>query len=340
MNVILKNESIEFEFCDSCPICDSKLSSVLYENLKDGVFNFPSISKMYNCNVCSSAFLNPRINEKSIHHAYSKYYTHNDIESIKGQTVLTKTWKKILLSYLDFKFNTKSKNFYFNLGLAIYLIPRVKRVLDRDFRNLRKDVSLNILDIGCGDGTFLALAKNAGHTVLGVDPDHIAVLNARSKNLDVIHGDIYSIDKPNYFDAIFLSHVIEHVHYPQDVISEAYRLLKPNGYIWIDTPNIESYGNKLFSRYWRGLEPPRHLSIFNWNSLHDLLEQKGFKRFKRYPYLYNFYTLGKKSNEIKFNLEKKRHLNSINLLFMSCFIFVKLLFNHRRSEFVTLKAYK
>ena len=42
------------------------------------------------------------------------------------------------------------------------------------------------------------------------------------------------------FDAITLSHVIEHVHDPVEVIRACFNLLKSGGYIWLDTPNIAS----------------------------------------------------------------------------------------------------
>jgi SAM-dependent methyltransferase len=78
------------------------------------------------------------------------------------------------------------------------------------------------------------------------------------------------------FDVITMSHVIEHVHEPIQVLEACYRLLKPGGQLWIETPNISSLGRSRFQHNWRGLETPRHLVLFNRRSLHQALQRAGF----------------------------------------------------------------
>ncbi len=83
-------------------------------------------------------------------------------------------------------------------------------------------------------------------------------------------------DQSQLFDLITLSHVIEHVHYPIDLLRACHRLLKPGGVLWLETPNIKSYGHRFYGRFWRGLEPPRHLVIFSPSGLFSILNDTGF----------------------------------------------------------------
>ncbi len=88
-------------------------------------------------------------------------------------------------------------------------------------------------------------------------------------------------ERRDEFDVITISHVIEHAHDPLSILKASYRLLKPGGCLWIETPNIQSYSHARFGRFWRGLEPPRHLTIFNDDSLRTSLSRAGFVAVER-----------------------------------------------------------
>ena len=133
------------------------------------------------------------------------------------------------------------------------------------------------MDIGCGDGSFLQVAQTCGWDVIGIDPDPKVVANCRSQGWNVLQGDIEQFyDKERLFDVITMNHVIEHVHDPLAVLKACHRLLKPGGQLWLETPNIDSFGHLQYGRNWRGLEPPRHLLLFNQRSLLTALLAAGF----------------------------------------------------------------
>jgi 2-polyprenyl-3-methyl-5-hydroxy-6-metoxy-1,4-benzoquinol methylase len=135
----------------------------------------------------------------------------------------------------------------------------------------------SLLDFGCGNGRFLQFAQSAGWKAKGLDLDPLAVAKCRSLGLDVNLGGVEILETcADSYQLITLSHVIEHVANPIALLAQCYRLLQPGGTLWIETPNIDSYGHRIFGRYWRGLEPPRHFVLFNVESLRELLVAVGF----------------------------------------------------------------
>jgi SAM-dependent methyltransferase len=136
-----------------------------------------------------------------------------------------------------------------------------------------------LLDVGCGSGGALSTMRNKGWKVTGIDFDGDAIAVAKKKGLDARQGDIFSQAFPDEtFDAILMSHVIEHVPNPIDVFRECRRILKKNGIIVALTPNAGSLGHNRYARNWRGLETPHHLQLFNPHSLRILAQKSGFKK--------------------------------------------------------------
>ena len=118
-------------------------------------------------------------------------------------------------------------------------------------------------------------------SLVGIDPDPRAVASCLSRGLNVLRGAIDQLDgEESLFDVITLNHVIEHLHDPVAVLNACNRLLKPKGQIWLETPNIDSLGHDQYVKNWRGLEPPRHLVLFNRQSLAKALIASGFTRIE------------------------------------------------------------
>jgi len=228
-------------------------------------------------------------------------------------------------------------------ALVMRLIPGKRKALDQQFRHLpRSKPDGRLLDIGFGDGKFLDLAKKAGWSVSGCDTDPVTIASAREKGLDVRQGGIEAFkDLSESFDVITLSHVIEHVHSPKEVSQEIFRLLKPGGQVWMETPNIQSYGHEQFAKDWRGLEPPRHLVLFNWNSLEAMLKEVGFSHIEKLPRYDVYARLAVKSRAIArgqdpYEKQKTERFDDVKSLFFN----LKTRLHPNKSEFITLIAHK
>jgi 2-polyprenyl-3-methyl-5-hydroxy-6-metoxy-1,4-benzoquinol methylase len=130
-----------------------------------------------------------------------------------------------------------------------------------------------LLDIGCGNGTNLDRFRKLGWNVFGQEVDPKAAVVAATRGFPVFVGPLSALAPSCRFDAIIMNHVIEHIRDPLSLLVECRRLLKPSGVLVITTPNAAGLGAKMFGRYWRGYEVPRHLFVFAPASLATILKR-------------------------------------------------------------------
>ena len=275
------------ESISNCPVCGAEARDLLHKDLTDQVFHCaPGKWNMYQCKSCASAYLDPRPNSETISLAYQYYFTHDEVPYFDSLSFLGKFRRRIANGYRNHYFGTHDYPASIFGIIAARLIPNIGATIDANMRHLCKEnIKKRLLDVGCGNGGFLLLARSAGWDVVGVDPDSKAVEAARIQDLDVRLGGVEALDPSiEQFDAITLSHVIEHVHHPVEVLQACHRLLRPGGFLWIETPNIASQGHLLFGATWRGLEPPSHLVLFTLESMISALSTAGFAEEENQPY--------------------------------------------------------
>ncbi|MEX3618287.1 class I SAM-dependent methyltransferase [Paenibacillus glucanolyticus] len=94
------------------------------------------------------------------------------------------------------------------------------------------------LDIGCGVGHYLALAKNHFEELCGIEPSTTSAMRARQQGFSVIndyfHGDLTF---QSGFDAISIIEVLEHLEQPAVLFAQAAQLLNENGILLVEVPN-------------------------------------------------------------------------------------------------------
>jgi 2-polyprenyl-3-methyl-5-hydroxy-6-metoxy-1,4-benzoquinol methylase len=104
-----------------------------------------------------------------------------------------------------------------------------------------------MLDLGCGDGTVLWLAREDGWEVKGIElfPEHAELVRA-TLALDVETSDITSYEgSDNAWDCVVLTHVLEHLPDPVGALRKIRNLLKPNGAGVLEFPNIDAFDARL-----------------------------------------------------------------------------------------------
>lgn len=160
-------------------------------------------------------------------------------------------------------------------------LPQLKKRAKKMVAELQKFKKTGkLLDIGCGFGLFLKMAKEAGFKVYGVEMEKEAVKTAQEKFglKNIYQKNVKEIGFPErYFDVITLFDILEHLENPEVILKELKKLLKPNGVLVIQSPNIESFMFKLTKEKWNWLLFPNHLYHFTPKSLTLLLKHSGFK---------------------------------------------------------------
>lgn len=157
-----------------------------------------------------------------------------------------------------------------------------------------------LLDVGCGTGDFLKIAKDHKWNVSGIEPDRNARLLANQK----VDESVFDVDhlltfKPQSFDVITLWHVLEHLPKLENQIAVLESLLKPTGHLVIAVPNFKSYDAKYYGTFWAAFDVPRHLWHFSQNAISNLVHPKKMKVIENIPMTFDAYYVAMLSEKYK-----------------------------------------
>jgi SAM-dependent methyltransferase len=135
---------------------------------------------------------------------------------------------------------------------------------------LKYQKSGKLLDVGCALGFFLSFAEKYFETY-GIDISDYALKKAREiapkSKLFVKDAQGEYPFKNNFFDVAVCFDVVEHLKKPENCIRELYRVLKPKGYLFLQTPAEGSKGIII---------DDTHISLFSEERLKNILKDKGF----------------------------------------------------------------
>jgi 2-polyprenyl-3-methyl-5-hydroxy-6-metoxy-1,4-benzoquinol methylase len=227
---------------ETCILCGSQNRELMIE--KDPW-------KIYRCTSCGLGVLDPRPSREELKDLYDRdYFASQYDEGVDPGSPEFKKW----LSLLDHRV--------------------------RFFKS--KKAHGRLLDIGCGNGYFLALCRNKGYDVQGIDISEWAATYAtKTLGLQVHVGQIDAVELPGkYFDIITLWHSLEHTRDPRYIIERAKSWLKSNGILVIEVPNYEGRDARSYGKDWIGWQFPFHFFHFTPTSLKRLLSEYGFRVVK------------------------------------------------------------
>jgi 2-polyprenyl-3-methyl-5-hydroxy-6-metoxy-1,4-benzoquinol methylase len=147
-------------------------------------------------------------------------------------------------------------------------------------RRFRK--SGRLLDLGCGQGFFVAAANRAGFQAIGVDVSAWATdFGKKELGLDLRTSSIEDVQfPPASFDIVTMWASLEHAANPATAVERIYSWLTPGGLLIIDVPNYECYDAKKLGAKWDGWCVPHHFWHFTPEVAERLLTRFGFKVIK------------------------------------------------------------
>ena len=272
------NDGIRTEDVTVCQVC-GETGHVLHSMLKDALFGVAGCWKMMRCPRCRLVWLNPRPVPADLGVLYRDYSSHGPIHPPRRSGRLVVLIQRSCLDILWGYRLSNPEGVHEFAGRLPYIFPFLRDRIGSQVMWLRSQAGKELLDVGCGDGGFMAAMRDLGWKVTGVEPDPEAARKARfDRGLDVRQATLDQAGFPEgRFDVVTIGNVLEHVPDGLALLREGRRLLKPGGRMVVLTPNPESLGHRIFGRHWLGLEPPRHFVLYPPGTLRRMAGQAGFR---------------------------------------------------------------
>ncbi|HPE89811.1 MAG TPA: class I SAM-dependent methyltransferase [Spirochaetia bacterium] len=134
-----------------------------------------------------------------------------------------------------------------------------------------------VLEVGCATGALLSSFGEAGWRAKGVEVGSAMAGYARDRfGLDVETATIETASyEPGSFDAVVATHLIEHLNDPRSFLARARAALRPDGRLYLITPNADGLQARIMGPRWRSAIRD-HLYLFSARTLRAVLEDEGF----------------------------------------------------------------
>jgi SAM-dependent methyltransferase len=245
-----------------CPLCGGSRTEMLYAGCWDRLLGTPGRFDVVRCTDCGLARTNPRPTREAIGVHYPDSYAFFGGDGLEHGKAYG-TFRDVARWPYRTRFGSESP----------VVAPRGGN---------------RLLDIGSATGQYLAEMVEAGWEPWGIEPNRDAARRTIERlgipEERVFVGSAEDADFPDAsFDLVTMSHVLEHLHDPLDVLRKVQRWLRPGGVVRIWLPNFGSAERRVFGRLWLGLDVPRHLTHFTPKTLGLMLERTGFEVERSVP---------------------------------------------------------
>jgi 2-polyprenyl-3-methyl-5-hydroxy-6-metoxy-1,4-benzoquinol methylase len=205
------------------------------------------VDQLVRCRRCGLQYLNPRLNQDLILNGYSEG---SDETFVSQAAAREQTFARCL--------------------------KMIERVVPQKGK---------ILDVGTAGGSFLKAAQRNGWEVAGCEPNRWLTEWAKKHYGLTIHaGTIFDMPlKDASFDVLTLWDVLEHTPDPKKVLLECRRVLKPEGLLVVNYPDIGSLIARMMGRKWVFLLSI-HLYYFTIQTIREMLKESGFQVLRSQPH--------------------------------------------------------
>jgi 2-polyprenyl-3-methyl-5-hydroxy-6-metoxy-1,4-benzoquinol methylase len=279
---------VGIERVEACPVCSSGDRRAQFVT-RDQLCGLPGEFELSKCSNCELVYLLERPDARSI----GGYYPSDSYYAYKPPASYSLFWQKgalvsiwyamkrgILARQYNYRHLAGSRSLAMLAALPFLRSLRSKATFQLEvmLHPFVKDGSL--LEVGCGSGMYLDLMRALGwQRVVGADINPKAIQQAKDVlGIEAYCGNLEDAQlEPGSFDAVSLSHTLEHVPEPMRFLREVNRLMKPGGRLAIIVPNMDGLGSKSFGQNWYHLDSPRHMVNFNRRSLSIALNRAGFE---------------------------------------------------------------
>lgn len=251
------------EHVGSCPVCAS-------ENVKFWCESFDRLHQVseqrfryVRCGACGTLFQSERPVQREMALFYPDSYGPYSGQDVAGPGRLlpwrVQRWLNAMSGWL--------------LGSE-----SLSRKIDRFYGDLKPGACF--LDFGCGSGVFLDRMQERGCKTIGMDMSATALDKVRSNGHVALFADRAAWDglETLSIDFIRMSHVVEHLYEPFDVLNLAFDKLSKGGKLHVIMPNSCGWSARLFRSFWFGLECPRHLILPPPELVAQRLTDLGFQK--------------------------------------------------------------
>ena len=142
-----------------------------------------------------------------------------------------------------------------------------------------------VLDVGCSSGYLARPLVARGCTVVGLELDPTAAVEAREVCDEVLVGDVETMElpfEPGSFDVVLCGDLIEHLRDPEAFLARMRPLLRADGRLVLTTPNVANWAMRLglLAGRWRyterGILDRTHTHLFTRSTLVETLERAGY----------------------------------------------------------------
>jgi 2-polyprenyl-3-methyl-5-hydroxy-6-metoxy-1,4-benzoquinol methylase len=242
---------------NACLVCGSKKWTAVYKI---------SEWSIEECAVCGLARINPLPSQQSRPEFYSQEkVTARNTKALTGSQRFSRVGKRFFK-----KLTQRDKYAIFYHKLCRYLPSGAK-----------------ILDIGCGDGSFLRQARTR-FDCYGIEISEYLANLAKRDSLKVRVGNFIETDfTGEKYEGITLISLLEHLNDPRACLKKCFNLLGEGAVLLIKTVNYGCLNRVIKGGKWSSFRPPDHVFYFTPANLKRLLAKIGFSKIRTYAWVFN-----------------------------------------------------